>query len=142
MYSSCHDTSDRTRGLTNVYVSRGCIFRWGWLGRGHLPVFGASTTAHHLVDGVEGHKGPQLGVKVQVPDDLLKGPEAAEGLEVRQRVGHLWLVIVDRVHCGSLSVELLGELLVWVRLYAPVSSGSGVVSGEKITMYQYNGVFR
>lgn len=68
------------------------------------------------MDGVEGHKGPQLRVKVQVPDDLLEGPEAAEGLKVRQRDCHLRLVVVVRVHVGPLRVELLGELFVRVRL--------------------------
>lgn len=56
------------------------------------------------MNGVEGYKGPQLGVKVQVPDDLLERPEAAEGLEVRQRDSHLGLVVVVRVHVGSLGV--------------------------------------
>lgn len=72
------------------------------------------------MDGVEGYKGPQLRVKVQVPDHLLEGPEAAEGLEVRQRDGHLGLVVVVRVHIGPLSVELLGQLFVRVCLQAKI----------------------
>lgn len=70
----------------------------------------------YLVDGVEGNKGPQLRIIVQVPDDLLERTEPAEGFEVRQRDGHLGLVVVVRVHVGTLSVELLGELFIRVRL--------------------------
>lgn len=70
----------------------------------------------HLMNGVEGDKSAQLGVEVQVPDDFLEGPEATEGLEVRQRDGHLGLVVVVCVHVGPLGVKLLGELFVRVSL--------------------------
>lgn len=70
----------------------------------------------YLMDSIEGHQGSQLGVKVQVPDDLLEGAKAAEGLEVGQRDGHLGLVVIVRVQVRPLGVQLLGERFVWVRL--------------------------
>ena len=89
--------------------SLGCLRR-------EAPCFRFPLVAPHLVDGVERHKGPQLRVEVQVPDDLLEGPEPAQGLEVRQRDGHLGLVVVVCVHFGPLGVELLGQPLVRMRL--------------------------
>lgn len=47
------------------------------------------------------------GISVQVPDDLVERPEAAEPLEVGQRHGHLRLVVVVLVHVRSLGVEPL-----------------------------------
>lgn len=68
------------------------------------------------MNGVEGNKGPQLGVEMKVPDDLHERAESTEGLKVGQRYGHLRLVVIVRVHVRPLGVEPLRELLVRMRL--------------------------
>lgn len=80
------------------------------------------------MNGVEGNKGSQLGVEMQVPDDLQKRAEAAEGFEVGQRYGHLGLVVVVSVHVGSFGVEPLGELLVRMRLRWLANGGTVVAA--------------
>lgn len=54
------------RGKTNAYVSRGFTRAWGWWSRNACwnACFSAPTKLIYLVDSVEGHKGPQLGVKM------------------------------------------------------------------------------
>lgn len=83
-----------------------------------------------LVDGVDRHKSAQLGVETQVPYYLREGAEATKSLEVRQCDGHLGLVIVVGVDVGSLGVEPLRQLFVWVRLHVINSTNTLFLIGR------------
>lgn len=69
-----------------------------------------------LLHRLHGDQRAELGIKVQMPHYLRERTEAAQCLEVGERDRHLGLMVVVVVYIGTLRVQTLSQLLVWVGL--------------------------